>query len=376
MKQLPPAWRAVLVIVAAVLAGGSFALVTTSDDGHGHRSTTTITLGGAGHAQLALTPSVQAQVADQAAAAKTSPDESHSDLKSQAGLTPAGSAFNDTLKPSGQPAAPAGGPTLASPSNPQCRTRLVRNSSSRNGAPVLLFVVHLTDSPPSDEWTGVDANTAWFDTPAAQASSNYIMSRTGLCNYVVPETAKAWTQAAFNPWAISVEVTTNEQPATFMTTAGDLALAKLIYGVTQRWHLPIRRGAVSQNGCRVTRTGIVQHADLGQCGGGHGDILPYSVSRVIANVKAYAAARHAQATLTFLTPTERSRVTRYDRLVAEKKARAAKHLKDISLKARKGLRAWFRAQHGLIHHKAVTHPPNGWQHFHRRPRWDALVARS
>ena len=46
----------------------------------------------------------------------------------------------------------------------------------------------------------------------------------------------------------------------------------------------MRAGAVS--GCVPTRTGIIQHYDLGYCGGGHFDIKPFSKTATIHIVTA------------------------------------------------------------------------------------------
>lgn len=47
-------------------------------------------------------------------------------------------------------------------------------------------------------------------------------------------------------------------------------MAKVVHDCAQRWSIPLRRGAAS--GCAVTRAGVVDHATLGSCGGGHFDI--------------------------------------------------------------------------------------------------------
>lgn len=314
--------RVAVAIIGAVLAllAGTVIAFTHDDVNTGH-TTITVTLGGPGHSKVALTPAGQAQVIGQAVKATVTPRAAHTNLAAQAALTPAASEHNNSERPTGQAAIPDR-PPLASPSVPGCRTRLVRNYSYRNGAPVLLGVVHLTDSPPDSSWAGVNANTSWFDSSAAAASSNEIMSRAGLCNLVVPEYLKAWTQAGFNPWSVSVEVTTNEQPATFMTPAGDLALSKLIYGWHKRWGIPIRRGAVS--GCRVVRSGIVQHNDLGDCGGGHSDILPYSVTRVITNARRYAASQNVR-------PVDRRRCTKLNHFRHDRAGRDSRTHKPVSL---------------------------------------------
>ena len=161
---------------------------------------------------------------------------------------------------------------LATPTTAGCRSRMVRNYSSRNGIKPRIVVPHLTVSR-DQGWTGVNAITAYFDQGANQVSSTYVVSGDGQCNYIVPESQKAWAQAGFNSVAISVEVTATQTQGYYVHAGGFRKLAMLIAGARHRWGIPIRRGAVS--GCNVTRSGVVDHYALGLCGGGHNDINPY-----------------------------------------------------------------------------------------------------
>jgi hypothetical protein len=167
-----------------------------------------------------------------------------------------------------------------------CSTRFVRNRSSRGGARPSLLVMHFTVSPNRPGRGDVDGVTKFFNNPRVQASSNYVTDAEGNCNYIVPEAAKAWTQGAFNPWAISWEVINTGREQTYAGEPGGPGLAKLgltLSDAARRWGIPLRRGATS--GCRILRSGIVDHESL-DCGNNHTDIRPFRVDEVIKAAKA------------------------------------------------------------------------------------------
>jgi hypothetical protein len=245
--------------------------------------TITVELGGPGHATVP------------ASAPTPAPADAEADLNAGPTPAPAIAEHNDTLKPAGQPTVPAALP-LAAPTVPGCKTALVRNFSSRNGAPVLLGVIHWTGSAITPGWAGIDGNLKWFDTPAAQASSNYITDSWGNCALAVPEALKAWTQAGFNPWSVSVEIVNPGVLPLFRSQAGFDRVVELLVGWHDRWNLPLRRAHVS--GCKVLLSGILAHRDLGACGGGHPDVgTGDDVDRLIAAAKKIVAARTAASAL-------------------------------------------------------------------------------
>ena len=133
-------------------------------------------------------------------------------------------------------------------------------------------------------WSDVDGITGYFARASTNASSNYVVDNEGHCNYIVPESGKAWTQAGFNPVSISVEQINTGREPTYAGTAGLAQTARIARDASKRWGIPLRRGRVS--GCSVVTSGIVAHKDLGACGGGHFDISPYSVDQVIKAAKA------------------------------------------------------------------------------------------
>ncbi len=173
---------------------------------------------------------------------------------------------------------------LAAQSAPGCRSYLIpRNFSSGGGVRKRLIVVHYTVSPNRPGWSDVLGIVAWFSRAMAQASSHYVLDAEGHCALLVPEAAKAWTQVGFNPVSVSIEViNTGKETAAWQATQP--ALVKLIRSIGARWDIPMRRGAIS--GCSVVRSGIVDHDQLGACGGGHFDVKPFDIGETIAKARA------------------------------------------------------------------------------------------
>jgi len=172
-----------------------------------------------------------------------------------------------------------------------CSTRFVRNRASRGGARPSLLVMHFTVSPNRPGRGDVDGVTKYFNNPRVGASSNYVTDAEGNCNYIVPEAAKAWTQGAFNPWAISWEVVNTGRERTYAGEPGGPGLAKLgltVSDAARRWGIPLRRGATS--GCRILRSGIVDHESL-DCGNNHTDIRPFRVDEVVKAARARRGGR-------------------------------------------------------------------------------------
>ena len=84
---------------------------------------------------------------------------------------------------------------------------------------------------------------------------------------------------------------------------GRRQLIRIMAGSLRRWHIPAQQAVV--RGCTVIRPGIIDHAALGACGGGHSDVNPYraEIPGLIAAVKA---------------ATVRRRVTPVDRVTCRK----------------------------------------------------------
>jgi hypothetical protein len=166
-------------------------------------------------------------------------------------------------------------------------TQLVTNYSGRNGAKVLILVVHDAEMPSLGALQGLYAIRAWFNNPAAQASSNVATDAAGNTIRMVPDDAKAWTQAFFNPWALSDELL-GYASQTVWPEAQLRATARLFAAWSVKYGVPVQHAVVS--GCTIIRPGILQHSDLGACGGGHHDAGPhFPITRFIELVKEYRA---------------------------------------------------------------------------------------
>lgn len=273
---------AVGTALAVIIAAITITISVGGGGGHG----VTVTLGGP-HGTPTTTVTVPEHAVD---VAKETDLDNHQHLRSE---EPAGvpqqllervQKQQDALAQNDQ--LPAVTPDAA-PQQRGCVTRLVQNYSSRRGVAPRLFVLHYTVSPNRPGWSDVYAVASLFDRAAFAASSNYIIDNEGHCLYIVRESDKAWTQAAANPVAVSVEVINSGHEPTYAAKAGLKKIGLVAHDVAKRWQFPLQRGVVA--GCLVVRPGIVQHKDLGACGGGHFDISPFSVAPVIAAAKAYGA---------------------------------------------------------------------------------------
>lgn len=165
-----------------------------------------------------------------------------------------------------------------------CRTSFVQNQSSRRGVRPTMQTLHYTVSPNRPGWSDVDAVVALFNRSSSQASSHFVIDSEGHCAYIVPIEAKAWTAAAGNPFSVQYEIIATGREARYLEPSGMAKLKAVVREVGRRTGIPFRQGAVS--GCVPTRTGIVQHKDWGVCGGGHVDVTPFSISRIVRELVA------------------------------------------------------------------------------------------
>lgn len=174
---------------------------------------------------------------------------------------------------------------LAAPEQAGCRSRFVSNSSSRRGTRPRLFVLHYTVSPNRPGWDDVNAIVGLFNRPSFAASSTYVLDREAHCAYIVRESEKPWTQATFNPVSISVEIINSGRERNLIDGPGRRRLVKIMADSLRRWHIPAQPGIV--RGCTVVRPGVIDHAALGACGGGHSDVNPYrgEIPGIISDVR-------------------------------------------------------------------------------------------
>jgi hypothetical protein len=174
----------------------------------------------------------------------------------------------------------------AAPSFPGCVTRLIDNNySSRRGVKPRVIIDHYTVSANRPGWGDVYSIADFFNRPATQASSHFIIDGEGHCLYIVPVTQKAWTEAAANPVSVGIEVINTGREAAYLAPAGKAKLAQVHVTLGKLLGLPMQR-AILRN-CVVARPGITDHNSLGPCGGGHHDITPFNVDEQIAAAVAY-----------------------------------------------------------------------------------------
>ena len=279
MHTPPKRLLAALVELIAALAGGGALIITAAPDNHGTPpATLTVHVDGL---DAGKTPDRTITV-PQAAIEKVAPTL-EDNLNTAPATTPAGeldAARNaaEKIKATQLPLPTAG----ATAGFQGCRTSFVTNQSSRHGTRPQVQVLHYTVSPNRPGWTDVDAVVALFNRSSSQASSNFVIDGEGHCAYIVPIEAKAWTQAAGNPFSISYEIIATGKESEYMAPGGLAKLRSVMREVSNRTGIPMRHGAVSN--CVPTRTGIVQHKDWGLCGGGHVDISPFPVDKIIGQL--------------------------------------------------------------------------------------------
>lgn len=156
--------------------------------------------------------------------------------------------------------------------------------SDRHGARPILIVLHDTEGAnvPNSSRDLVGLGN-FFDNLATQASSHVGVDEDGNSARYVPDSRKAWTQAFFNPWCLSVEqigfASQNWQSKAKNDQLHETA--RWIAHWNKHYGIPIQLGDVTQQGT-VSRHGVVQHRRLGQLGGGHVDIgEDYPMHRVL-----------------------------------------------------------------------------------------------
>lgn len=150
-------------------------------------------------------------------------------------------------------------------------TKLVRNQSSREGAHPVLAVLHTTEGPGNN----LKGLAAFFDRVSTQASSHVANNELGESIRMVDDNMKAWTCAGYNRYTWNIEQmgfasTTKEawlklRNKQLTNTAAWLAYCNVELGI------PLRKGRASGSVVFIARSGVVQHKDLGNIGGGHTD---------------------------------------------------------------------------------------------------------
>ena len=181
-----------------------------------------------------------------------------------------------------EPAGVLDGP-LAAQEWPGCKTAFVNSFSSRGGKRPELIWLHYTAGLNRPGWADLDGLTAYSNNVANQVSWNFGIDREGHCSYNVPVNHKSWAAANANRTAINIEVVGTGKEPDYAGTAGMRKVGQVVRRITRIYpNIKIRLGAVSA--CSPTRSGIVTHWMGGHCSGGHIDIKPYDLPKVIAQI--------------------------------------------------------------------------------------------
>lgn len=274
IDKLGDKWPGVVALIAAIFAAGLAITFTHDDSG----TSLTVTVNAKPHDGV---PTTTVEVPK--AAVEQAAPVIESNLKNPPAVT--SPAVLDRVQAEADrnrrttEALPTAG---ASASVPGCVTRFVANQSSRRGVRPRQHWLHYTVSANRPGWSDVNAIVALFNRPSFAASSHFVIDAEGNCAYIVPLEAKAWTQAAANPFAVSYEIIATGREADYLQSAGYAKLRSVMRTVSARTGIPLTQGTVVN--CLPRKFGIVQHRDGGLCSGGHHDIGPFSLGIVIGKL--------------------------------------------------------------------------------------------
>jgi hypothetical protein len=149
----------------------------------------------------------------------------------------------------------------------------VPNQGTRHGLKPRIIVLHTTEGHNRPGLSDLNGLVSFFNNPQSQVSSHIANDAEGNDARMVPDEAKAFTQAAFNSISLSIEQIGFASQTEFPDAQLENT-ARWIAHWSRRHGIPIRRS---------TTSGVCQHSDLGAQGGGHHDCGPnYPLDRVLA----------------------------------------------------------------------------------------------
>lgn len=144
------------------------------------------------------------------------------------------------------------------------RRILDRNFSSRGGVPIARMVLHTSEGG----GTALGLRD-YFNQSGVEASSHKAVDQTGDSVTMVPDSEKAWTQAAYNPGSLSIEQIGYASTTHDQWVRGHhnqlCRVARILAGWSIAHDIPLRNSVAH---------GVCQHKDLGAEGGGHSDCGP------------------------------------------------------------------------------------------------------
>lgn len=170
---------------------------------------------------------------------------------------------------------------LATPNFPGCTTRILPTNWSNRTAPVRAIGLHYTAGANRAGLSDMNGLTGYASSPSAGVSWHFLIDAEGHCYYSVPLQKKAWTIGNLNSQTVNIEVIgRGNEPSYPAAPAGARKLRQVVQRLGRVYGIPMRVGAVSN--CNVTRSGVITHWQGGGCSGGHIDIKPYAIERVVA----------------------------------------------------------------------------------------------
>ncbi len=163
------------------------------------------------------------------------------------------------------------------------------NQSSRNGATPRLITIHSTESENRPGVSDLQATAGWLCSTPAAASSHVIVDADAQSARLVSDSRKAWTQAWFNPWCLSIEqigraAQKEWERDELRETARWVARWSLMHDI------PPYKAKVDLASGRILRAGVIRHSELGARGGNHHDPgAGYPMDKMLALARFYRA---------------------------------------------------------------------------------------
>lgn len=168
------------------------------------------------------------------------------------------------------------------------RRRTPNRSARPAGTPILLLVLHSTESHNRPGTGDLAAVCDWLARPETEASAHVIVDAEGQSARLVADEEKAWHCGVMNGVSLGVEqigraaqgkAAWKDAPRELDETARWLARWSL------KWDVPLRRGRV--DGSRVREAGVVAHGELP---GDHWDPGEYPFALVIDRAREFRRA--------------------------------------------------------------------------------------
>lgn len=172
---------------------------------------------------------------------------------------------------------------LAAPEWPGCKTRFTPVNFSSRTAPIRGFALHFTAGLNRPGWADMNGLAAYASSRAAGVSWHFLIDNEGHCYYQVPVSKKAWTIGNLNSQTINVEMIGTGKEPTYGGQAGMRKLGQIVRRAASIYNFPVALGAVSN--CSITRKGVITHWMGGACAGGHVDVKPYDISKIVQRIR-------------------------------------------------------------------------------------------